>query len=103
MSVVNALTSGARRLTIGTAAAVTAPAVLLGSALLGAGTAAADVTEIGSGDRVYSRQADRVGSTGTMRGANRTGVSAHGEVRDSRKAVPGRTARPFVNIPGLGH
>lgn len=99
MTVVNALARHTRKLAIGVAAIAT----VLGSGLAGAGTAAADVNEISGGDQVYSRQADRVGGTGTVRGARGQGVSAHGEVRNSRKAVPGRTARPFVKTPGLGY
>lgn len=75
---------------------------------VGAATASADITEVAPRPNVTSRQSQvidqdalRRTAIGEARGvfetrsADEGTVSAQGEVRDSVKAVPGTTARPF--------
>ncbi len=77
------------------AIAVAASAVFIG---VSAGTAQADVTEFGADPRVSSRQAASSSQGGVrhdatwgeVRGTDIGDVHAHGEVKESMKAVPTR-------------
>lgn len=77
------------------AIATAASAVFIG---VGSATANADVTEIGPDPRVSSRQADSTSREGVrhdatwgeVRGTQIGDVHAHGEVKESMKAVPTR-------------
>ncbi|MGB3352286.1 MAG: hypothetical protein WBB00_05875 [Mycobacterium sp.] len=77
------------------AIAVAASAVFIG---VSAGTAQADVTEFGADPRVSSRQSSSTTSGGVrhdatwgeVRGTDIGDVHAHGEVKESMKAVPTR-------------
>jgi len=73
---------------------------------LGSGTANADITEMGPGPTVYSRQASenaviRINDFGVARGisegrvADAGVVNAYGEVRDTTKAVVGTKPSAF--------
>lgn len=82
------------------AIAVAASAVFIG---VSAGTAHADVTEIGADPGVSSRQADSTSRNGVrhdatwgeVRGTDIGDVHAHGEVKESIKAVPTQGADGF--------
>lgn len=92
-------------------------AVATAFAGLGTGTAGADVTEVGPGPTVSSRQASefavvRINDFGVARGISESRVAdagtinAFGEVRDTTKAVVGSTASAFEGAypvgPGIG-
>jgi hypothetical protein len=80
---------------------------------LGGGTAGADVSEVGAGPTVTSRQASefsvvRINDLGVARGisegqvADAGVVSAFGEVRNTMKAVVGSTAAAFEGAYPVG-
>ena len=92
-------TRAAMKLGVVGAVAVAASAVFIG---VSAGTAHADVTEVGVDHRVSSRQSSSTTSGGVrpdstwgeVRGTDIGDVHAHGEVRGSIKAVPTRPRTP---------
>lgn len=108
-----ATTTRARRLAkwgiVGLGSLITATAF----AGLGSGTAGADISEVGPGPTVTSRQASqnsviRINDFGVARGISeaRVGdagvVSAYGEVRDTTKAIVGTNASAFEGAYPVG-
>jgi len=108
-----ATTTRARRLAkwgiVGLGSLVTATAF----AGLGSGTAGAEVTEVGPGPTVTSRQASqnaviRINDFGVARGISESRVAdagvvnAFGEVRDTMKAVVGTTPSSFEGSYPVG-
>ena len=89
------------------AIAVAASAAFIG---VSSGTARADVTEFGADPRVSSRQSSSTTSGGVrhdatwgeVRGTDIGDVHAHGEVRESMKAVPSRPRVPRASNFGSG-
>lgn len=88
-------------------------AVAAAFAGLGSGTASADISEVGPGPTVTSRQASensviRINDFGVARGISEARVadagviSAFGEVRDTTKAVVGSTAAAFEGAYPVG-
>jgi hypothetical protein len=82
-------------------------------AAVGSGTAGADVSEVGPGPTVTSRQASqnsviRINDFGVARGisegrvADAGVINAFGEVRDTTIAVVGTTAAPFEGAFPVG-
>ncbi|MDY7000044.1 MAG: hypothetical protein SW019_25940 [Actinomycetota bacterium] len=99
----DALAHGLRRVSMAGLGGLAVGALSLG---LGSGAANADVDEVGPSPTVTSRQASqnsviRINDYGVARGiaearlADAGEISAHGEIRDTTKAVPGGKARPF--------
>jgi hypothetical protein len=81
-------------------------AVAAAFAVVGSGTAGADINEVGAGPTVVSRQASqnsviRINDFGVARGisegrvADAGEINAFGEVRDTLKAVVGSKASAF--------
>jgi hypothetical protein len=88
-------------------------AVAAAFAVMGSGTATAEVEEVGPGPTVTSRQASensviRINDFGVARGISEARVAdagivhAVGEVRDSVKAVVGTTAAAFQGAYPVG-
>ena len=82
-------------------------------AAIGSGTASADVTEVGPGPTVTSRQASqnsviRINDFGVARGISESRIAdagvinAFGEVRDTTKAIVGSTAAAFEGAYPVG-
>ena len=80
---------------------------------MGSGTAGADISEVGPGPTVTSRQASensviRINDFGVARGiseariADAGVINAYGEVRDTMKAVVGSTASAFEGAYPVG-